>query len=184
MSDNRFMIDRYIFTSLFDPLVKFCCKINLHPNIITLSGTIGTLLIWKFHQDKRYALVAFLIFYKWFSDALDGPVARKCDKRSKLGGLLDSITDYIFSIVMIRVFLSFVWKDNIWPWIVSILIFAIFLLPFISNYSIEAMYDHSLFKGHSKENKINNIVPTIIGNLLFIYVVIIVLYSTFVTYYR
>lgn len=183
-SDDRFMIDRYIFTSLFDPFVRFCCMIHLHPNIITLSGTLGTLLIWHFHNRKKYGIVAFLIFYKWFSDALDGPVARKCEKQSKLGGFLDTMTDYIFSIVMLRVFISFFWKADYAPWIVATFLFGLFILPFLRNYTVEAMYNHSVFKQHSQDDKVRNIVPTIIGNLLLFYVVLIVLYLTFVAYYR
>jgi phosphatidylserine synthase len=97
-------IDKYIYKTL-DKIVPFFCKNNIHPNIITLLNILNGLLLYNNLKNcnKKNILIFQIILYYIF-DCLDGEVARQCNKQSKLGGYLDTISD-ILSISIILMYL-------------------------------------------------------------------------------
>ena len=70
---------------------------DIHPNIISLIGMVCNYFIYiqlyKNPQNKLLLLVLFNL--RTLCDILDGAVARKYGKTSKLGHKLDTISDYI-----------------------------------------------------------------------------------------
>jgi phosphatidylglycerophosphate synthase len=81
----------YIGDSLVDPL--HC--MGLTPNMVTLLSTFFTLLsIYYLHINNRmYASISFLVGYTL--DNVDGRMARKYSMGSKLGMVLDCVSDNI-----------------------------------------------------------------------------------------
>lgn len=106
---------------------------NIHPNYITFSGIISNFLILYLLIKKDYNILIPLIIYRYFTDILDGAVARKYNKTSKLGGYLDTLND-----VMLISFLSLYYLKNYF-----IFIFILILLFIIYHNSF---YDHSQLK--------------------------------------
>lgn len=69
---------------------------NIHPNIITIFGIIlnGIAFYYYFILNNKF-VTSVLLILRIVSDNLDGMVARKYNKTSKLGGFLDGIADCI-----------------------------------------------------------------------------------------
>lgn len=83
---------------LLDPIVPFFCKLNIHPNVVTLFALALNLFVFKNNPSILLALFILLL------DFLDGEVARQCKKSSKTGAVIDSINDAIFlSIIALNI---------------------------------------------------------------------------------
>lgn len=80
---------------LLDPIVPFFCKLNIHPNIVTLFALALNLFVFKNNPSVLLALFILLL------DFLDGEVARQCKKSSKIGSVLDSINDAVFNAIIL-----------------------------------------------------------------------------------
>tara|TARA_B110000285_G_C15124723_1_gene619434 strand:+ start:258 stop:764 length:507 start_codon:yes stop_codon:yes gene_type:complete len=73
----------------------------IHPNFISLFGIVLNYTIFNlYYQDYSKTFLLFLIISRIYCDNLDGMVARKFNKTSNLGGLLDSLDDMILCTMM------------------------------------------------------------------------------------
>ena len=171
------MIDseKFIFGTLLHPVLQLCCILHIHPNVITLSSVITSVLLLHFHNTHQFNYVIYMIIYKWLSDGLDGEVARKCNKTSVIGGILDTFSDEFFFMIIFKILLSFYIKNNDILWIIIILFFKLFQLLYIHHYGFDVMYDHEILKRKSK-NKYEKIYSFCVNNCLIIYILIIILY--------
>ncbi len=83
---------------LLDPIVPFFCKLNIHPNFVSLFALSLNLFVFK--NNPSFLLGLFILLL----DFLDGEVARQCKKTSKTGAVIDSINDAIFlSIIALNI---------------------------------------------------------------------------------
>lgn len=91
----RASLDEYIYMFTRFTIDKLSMCNWLHPNIVTLLGMV--LLFPLFHalKNKNAVLVLLILLVRSYLDNLDGELARKCDKISKFGGLLDLANDTI-----------------------------------------------------------------------------------------
>ena len=77
----------------------------LEPNYITIFNYIITLLIgYLIYTDKSILIIILLTIFRSILDILDGAVARKCDKTTKLGAKLDVFGDALFGLLMVLIF--------------------------------------------------------------------------------
>lgn len=84
--------DIYINKKIVEPYL-FLFK-NIHPNFISLFGIFLNIIILKsYYGGYNKFFVIFSTFIRIYCDNLDGAVARKFDKITNIGGLLDSIDD-------------------------------------------------------------------------------------------
>ena len=87
---------RNFFHALFTPLAKGLLAIGVTPNAVTVIGTAGVsagaLVIYPTGQ-LFWGTVVITLFV--FSDLIDGLMATLGDKRSEIGGFLDSVCDRI-----------------------------------------------------------------------------------------
>ena len=69
----------------------------VHPNVITALGILCNYLIYKeIMKPNKNKLLLFVLFnLRTLTDILDGAVARKYKKSSKLGHVLDTLSDFI-----------------------------------------------------------------------------------------
>ena len=85
-----------IITNVFDKLVitplDFIFR-HIHPNVITITSMVLNYFIYIsiLNRQKQKALI--LLWIRYMTDNLDGHIARKYGKTSKIGGLLDTIAD-------------------------------------------------------------------------------------------
>lgn len=63
-----------------------------HPNAITFFGIVLNFLLLSQCKDPGIMFL-FMLTLRYFADCLDGGVARKYQKVSKFGGLLDTVSD-------------------------------------------------------------------------------------------
>ena len=83
---------------LLDPIVPLFCKLNIHPNVVTLFALALNLFVFKNNPSILLALFILLL------DFLDGEVARQCKNTSKIGAVIDTINDSIFlSIIALNI---------------------------------------------------------------------------------
>jgi len=77
------------------PLVYIFEKLGIHPNIVSIVGIIfGLLGSWQFVNGNFTA--GSLLFLLWFIlDCVDGKLARKTNKKTKLGERLDFVGGHI-----------------------------------------------------------------------------------------
>jgi outer membrane protein assembly factor BamB/phosphatidylglycerophosphate synthase len=149
--------DAMFVRNAFGPFIQFCCRANIHPNVITISSLVTTAFMVYCHRYGLKVLVPLLIMYKWFADAVDGPVARACGKSSNIGGFLDSLADYIFAACAYIVIVNTLFpKRNIL--IVGIEGFLVAAIPWaiiVAVNGTSALYSHADFKNsHSVINSL------------------------------
>lgn len=67
---------------------------DVHPNAVTIFGMVmnGFMFHYYFVLDIKY-MTCILLVIRIICDNLDGMIARKFNKVTKLGGLLDSLSD-------------------------------------------------------------------------------------------
>lgn len=105
---------------IVDSIVPYLIKLNIHPNYVTLVGFIPIYFVYINILAKRNILVYLFAFLNYTFDCLDGELARKSGKTSKLGGMLDSIHD-------ITTFFSLLYLVFNWYSIPIIIIFIILI---------------------------------------------------------
>lgn len=117
---------------------------NIHPNIITFIGIICNYFI-LLHIDnietKQINIYTFLILIgiRFLVDCLDGAIARKYKKTSKLGNILDTISDLMFLLIVFYL-IMIIFKFPTWT-----IIFYIILLIFC-NEKYDILRQHSKVK--------------------------------------
>lgn len=97
-------IDNYIIKSI-ENLEPYILKITDTPNYITIFRTCMYLLTsYLFYKSrtKPYAIIFIVAFcINYYLDCVDGYLARRCQKVSKLGDCLDHVSDLCSSIILV-----------------------------------------------------------------------------------
>jgi phosphatidylserine synthase len=69
---------------------------NIHPNIITITRILFVLISFYLYNKKSYGVLLIIAFFmNMFLDYLDGYVARKYNKITVAGDILDHVSDWI-----------------------------------------------------------------------------------------
>jgi phosphatidylglycerophosphate synthase len=133
--------------SPFDPLVKSLFpKIATHtpqfvtPNMVTVSGVAATMLAGAALALSRYApwllfVAAALLMFNWFTDTLDGVLARQRGQCSRLGDFLDHVFD---AVTMAAVTIGIEYSGLAHPSI-PLLVGVLFILGFVITYKGEQL---------------------------------------------
>lgn len=80
-------------------LEKFSVFSFIHPNAITFFGIMMNFLLLSLHKDPGIVFLITLTL-RYFADCLDGGVARKYKRVSKVGGLLDTASDTLLLLIL------------------------------------------------------------------------------------
>jgi phosphatidylglycerophosphate synthase len=96
LSDKKPMAEKLLM-----PFVLPLRRVN--PNVLTLLGSIPSLLFFVFLLNHWYVL-ALIAFVGNIFDMVDGMIARKYNKVTAFGGFLDSTMDRIADFLMITAF--------------------------------------------------------------------------------
>jgi archaetidylinositol phosphate synthase len=114
LSNKKSVIEPYL-----EPIVDRLSHIN--PNTLTLLGSIPPLLFFVFLILHWY-FWAIIALFASLSDMLDGMVARKYNKVTAFGGLLDSTVDRVSNFFVIT---AFAFSDMVsWSIVAPLLLFA------------------------------------------------------------
>tara|TARA_R110002072_G_scaffold280876_1_gene443331 strand:+ start:19452 stop:19925 length:474 start_codon:yes stop_codon:yes gene_type:complete len=118
----------YVYNAL-DYVVPFFCKYNIHPNVITgIAFLLNFLLLSNISPVNKMVVVII----SRILDSLDGEVARKCDKQSTFGSYLDSISDIVFSVIILMFIFGI--KRNSFN-IISLCIVTFFITSLFADHS-------------------------------------------------
>ncbi len=93
------------------PLINLFSKINISPNVLTISGLLFTSAAAYFIYLQNFFIGAFLLTIGALFDALDGHLARRSGLSSKFGAFLDSVVDRLSDFLPLTA-LIFVFKEN------------------------------------------------------------------------
>jgi len=105
-SYNETFIDKFSYV-IVDNIIPYLIKLNIHPNVITLLGFIPIYLVYTNILANNVILTYLFAFINCTMDCLDGELARKTGKISKLGGILDSIHDVLSFFSVLYLILNF-----------------------------------------------------------------------------
>jgi phosphatidylglycerophosphate synthase len=124
--------------------VRKCCAWRIPPNAVTIiSLTISAAIPFLHFRRLTWWVVASMVL-RQVLDALDGEIARRCGKVTKLGGLLDSIADSVFLYVLTVIIVSCFKLSVAMVFLFSSLIFGGFLAAHLSICKGSAMLDHTV----------------------------------------
>ncbi len=130
-------IDIHVSEVISMVLSKVFIRLHIIPNVVTIlsmiTGVTGALLLLK--QTLLFDLIgSCLILFSYILDCCDGQIARTTRHFSKVGRLLDGLSDatvyfFLFSVTIIRLGrfnpFSAPW---IWPVLMALLLILIFLV--------------------------------------------------------
>ena len=85
-------------------------NLNITPNMVTLLSIATNKIAFDLLEKKQNKLACLIILFTYFLDNLDGFLARKYKKISKIGDYLDHGSDIIFGISI----LYQLYKQNQW----------------------------------------------------------------------
>ena len=114
------IIDKFIIYPITELLVKPAHFLGLKPNYITtITLVIRIISLYLFYNKKNLYLAFSLYFISWFTDALDGSVARKYNLGTKFGEYYDMLVDVSTTISLFIVLYTVYYKNNLSPLIIS-----------------------------------------------------------------
>ena len=140
---------------------------NIHPNIISITGIICNFIIIFFLLKKNIYWANIFIIIRYYTDILDGAVARKYNKTSKLGGYLDTMNDIIFITLYIFIISYFIItnKNIIYSQIITLFCFFGIIIYFKK---IDVLSDHDKLK----DTDYNKILAFITNNSIIAFMIL------------
>lgn len=129
INKKSFSFDNFIYKYIKN-LPNYIC--TLEPNYITIFNYFITfLIIYLIYKDQNIILIMIFLIFRSFLDILDGAIARKCDKSSKLGAKLDILGDCLLLILLSIVF--YIKSSNIF---IKNLFFISILISFFISFNV------------------------------------------------
>jgi len=90
------------------------------PNLISLARLfLVPLTIWLI-LVSHYAMAFWILLAAGISDALDGFIAKRFDRRTRLGALLDPVAD---KAMLVSVYITLGMAHQLWTWLVILVVF-------------------------------------------------------------
>lgn len=124
--DTSLSSDHYLYEWIYNPLSKKLCFLN--PNHITIVCFLMVFpILYGLRSGWGLPALLALTFVRQSLDCLDGAVARSCNKRSRLGAILD-MTEDVMSIAAIGLFVVYMLRRGSIVLTVGAAIFFLFML--------------------------------------------------------
>lgn len=79
--------------SILKPFARIFVKIGIHPDVLTITGFLVTILSGYFYAIGKFIIGALVLLFAGLFDVFDGDVARMSNKVTKYGAFLDSTLD-------------------------------------------------------------------------------------------
>tara|TARA_Y100000590_G_scaffold450492_1_gene590256 strand:+ start:296 stop:907 length:612 start_codon:yes stop_codon:yes gene_type:complete len=123
---NAGFVDKHIVYPISNIFSGFIYKLGLTPNQITfITFILRSFAINNLYYKANPTLTFRLFLISWFTDALDGIIARKYNMSTEFGAHLDGIVDAITLITTIGVLYFKYYRNNPKPFYIIIFIFII-----------------------------------------------------------
>lgn len=160
-----------IATSFF--MENFPIFKHILPNFITLTGLLLNFIIYFGLKNRSFNLstVFVLIMLRWLIDDLDGATARKYDKVTQLGGYLDTISDFIFFMLMYDFFIT----EAGLPRYLDLIFLVVYWYVI---YYYDCFSNHDGLKVYGSYPSWKDILPFIVNHAIITYLLIFIAIST------
>ena len=172
MLKYKINLDDYIAKKIIENIFLFK---YIHPNIISLFSIILNFCIYKllYSNNNNIYLFSLFLLLRWLSDLLDGAVARKYNKLSKLGHYLDTLSDIMLIIIIFNFILQSIFG---YPFVLNMIIISLLIIYLFTKYN--------MLETHKNLKKYNNnffecIIPFLTNNsyITFLFILLIYLYK-------
>ena len=87
--------------NLIDPIVNFLISLGITPNMLTISGFLGSIFAACMIATENFLIGGIAVLFFSGLDMFDGAVARKTRQNSKYGAILDSTLDRFSEIAIL-----------------------------------------------------------------------------------
>ena len=126
--------DHYLYELIYNPLSEKLCFLN--PNHITIVCFLMVFpILYGLRSGWGLPALLALTFIRQSLDCLDGAVARSCNKRSRLGAILD-MTEDVMSIAAIGLFVVYMLRRGSIVLTAGAALFFLFMLLGFSRHLI------------------------------------------------
>jgi phosphatidylglycerophosphate synthase len=145
---------------------------NIHPNYITILGTYLNFKIFHLVSNNKIKEANILLVIRFLCDIFDGAVARHFKKSSKIGGLLDTISDNILFTMYVYIICFYFTKNKNLSYgaaLTSLVININYLIK------LDGVYDHSKSLNSSQSNQVH----TFFSNNTWIYFITIISFNNY-----
>ena len=138
-----FLVDILFFDWLAIPLTNLLAKVRfITPNSVTVvSGILGLIAAWFFYLNEIFIGVIY-IYFSFLLDCVDGNLARKTKRTSKIGAKLDSSADTLKKVACI-VALVFISSWNLYVLLALILVHYGLQRVFAQKYNVDVLNDYT-----------------------------------------
>jgi phosphatidylglycerophosphate synthase len=140
----RARFDDWLLETVLPPFIRLCCVLGIRPNAVTSAGLVLGAAVPVLDRAGRVPWAAAALFIRQFLDCLDGEIARRCRRESRLGAVLDSISDGVFYFVLL--WLPMARLSGRIPVILALTTaaFAVLAALHVAFCSVAALTDHSV----------------------------------------
>ena len=90
------------------------------PNLISLGRLLLVPLAISLILEDSYWAAFWVFVVAGVSDTLDGFIAKRFDRRTRLGALLDPLAD---KVLLVSVYVTLGIAGQLWPWLVVLVVF-------------------------------------------------------------
>src|SRR5467141_3551449 len=90
------------------------------PNLISLGRLLLVPLAISLILDGCYWVAFWIFVIAGASDAVDGFIAKRFDRRTRLGALLDPLAD---KVLLVSVYVTLGFAGQLWTWLVVLVVF-------------------------------------------------------------
>ena len=90
------------------------------PNLISLGRLLLVPLAISLILDGSYWAAFWILVIAGVSDAADGFIAKRFDRRTRLGALLDPLAD---KVLLVSVYVTLGFAGQLWTWLVVLVVF-------------------------------------------------------------
>lgn len=88
---KRYLVEFILW--VFDPFERFCRRVGITPNMLTLGGSALAFGAAYAYLQGRFGAAGWLLAFGGILDTLDGHLARRLGKETRGGAFLDSTMD-------------------------------------------------------------------------------------------
>lgn len=141
--------DDWIVENVFKNHLGQFCIYNIHPNAITALALLLSAALPILYHLKLHWLLFAAILVRQICDCLDGAVARRCQKTSKLGGLMDTFADLVFIAAMILIVFKMLLKKYIPALVATTVAMTVLITIHVILGGSRILYDHDSYKTYN-----------------------------------
>jgi len=140
----RARFDDWLLETALPPFVQLCCVLGIRPNAVTSAGLILGGAVPMLHAARLFPWVAAALVVRQFLDCLDGEIARRCRRESRLGAVLDSISDGVFYFALLWLLMARLTGRIPIIFALTAAAFAFLAALHVAFCSVSALTDHSV----------------------------------------